>query len=226
MWNVAWYLIINFLRRETSKLLGSSFFFPEIANHQDPRFLQKCWYCSIKPNCNHHDHINAGGNDGRVIWLPSSARRLTIFIVTKLLSQLNTNWHKSPVNTYFGRTPVRFGVGVTLLAPLYMMRWYHWRLALSCWNWVPRAFPPGSNNRPEFNKFPCYPTNGVKRVILASVTHKPIVSRWDHDLITHCPPKAWEDHIQLVLNWALWTSTASKRNSISTLYMMSVSNTY
>jgi len=157
--------------------------------------MNECLFDKWLPNCNHHDHINAGGNDGRVIWLPSSARRLTIFIVTKLLSQLNTNWHKSPVNTYFGRTPVRFGVGVTLLAPLYMMRWYHWRLALSCWNWVPRAFPP-------------------------------IVSRWDHDLITHCPPKAWEDHIQLVLNWALWTSTASKRNSISTLYMMSVSNTY
>jgi hypothetical protein len=45
------------------------------------------------PNHNHHDHVNAGGNDGRVYWLPSSARRLTIIIVTELLSQLNTHSH-------------------------------------------------------------------------------------------------------------------------------------
>jgi len=102
-----------------------------------------------------------------------------------------------------------------------MMRWYHWRLALSCWNWVPRALPPGSkhDSTPEFNKCACYPTNGDKGNLSISdpQTNSEQMRSWfGYTLFAKCMKGSY---IQLVLNWALWSSTTSKRNSITTLYI-------
>jgi len=58
----------------------------------------------------------------------------------------------------------------------------------------------------------------VKRVTLATVIRKPIVSRWDHDFdYTFSAKSSKGSCTQLVLNWALGSSTTWKRNSTTSL---------
>lgn len=58
----------------------------------------------------------------------------------------------------------------------------------------------------------------MKRVTLATVIRKPIVSRWDHDFdYTFSAKSSKGSCTQLVLNWALGSSTTWKRNSTTSL---------